>query len=180
MQQCIVCRKFSKRSPSLLIKTLKLKRGFRCNNLSIVGSYPKEVLVYWLKPDSGRCFDLSLLRYNNSCFSVTDSQKTVQHDLEVLVVRQKILVVRQIYLLNAVKFSPIDMKGSKKRGAHERALPKRRNLDEVDFSPQFRRGTNTKSVPITAGFSTYVAGSVPVAAGDMTTNLVFEQRVQIR
>ena len=107
MQQSIDCRKLSKRSPSLLIKT-------------------------WQRAG---CFDLSLLRYNNSYFSVTDSQKTVQHDFRSSGGAPKIL-------LNAVKFSPIDMKGSKKRGAHERALPKRRNLDEVDFPPQFRRSTN--------------------------------------
>ena len=37
-----------------------LNRGFRCNNLSIVGSYPKEVLVYWLKPDSGLAVSIFL------------------------------------------------------------------------------------------------------------------------
>ncbi len=47
MQQSIDCRKLSKRSPSLLIKT-------------------------WQRAS---CFDLSLLRYNNSYFSMTDSQK---------------------------------------------------------------------------------------------------------
>jgi hypothetical protein len=50
---------------------------------------------------------------------VTDSQKTVQHDFRSSGGAPKIL-------LNAVKFSPIDMKGSKKERGTRESPPKKK------------------------------------------------------
>ena len=114
MQQSIDCQKLSIRSPSLLIKT-------------------------WQRAS---CFDLSLLRYNDSEFSVTDyTQNRIRVTKKFWWCAKNISRLAVDFLARWETFQPTNKSGSKKEG-HKRALPKKRNLDEIDSPPQFGGVTN--------------------------------------